>query len=83
MLLNKVRPEVRAAIRRAQAGYKEGNVTIFIVLTTTQQLLDNYLREAVLEGDLRRFLAELERGVGRRLVPPAPAMPVPDEGKAK
>lgn len=67
VLLTKVRPEVEEAIRRAQASYEEGDVPIFIVLATTQQLLDNYLREAVLHGDLRRFLAELERGVGRRL----------------
>jgi cobalt-zinc-cadmium efflux system outer membrane protein len=70
VLMTKVRPEVEAAIRRAQAAYKEGNVTIFIVLETTRQLLDNYLREAVLHGDLRRFWAELERSVGRRLAPP-------------
>ena len=76
VLLTKVRPEVQAAIRRAQAGYQEGNVTIFVVLTTTQQLLDNYLREAILDGDLRRFWAELERSVGRRLAPaPPPARP--------
>lgn len=67
VLLKKVRPEVEAAIRRAQAAYQEGNVPIFIVLETTRQLLDNYLREAQLHGDLRRFWAELERSVGRRL----------------
>lgn len=70
VLLAKVRPEVEGNVRRAQAAYQEGNVPIFIVLATTQQLIDNYLREAVLHGDLRRFLAELERSVGRRLVPP-------------
>ncbi len=85
VLLVKVRPEVEAAIRRAQAAYQEGNVPIFIVLATTQQLLDNYLREAVLHGDLRRFLAELERGVGKRLIlptQPAPAHPLPPPAKA-
>lgn len=77
VLRTKVRPEVETAIRRAQAAYQEGNVTIFIVLETTRQLLDNYLREAVLVGDLRRFLAELERGVGRLLVPPSSPLPSP------
>ncbi len=67
ILRTKVRPEVETAIRRAQAAYQEGNVTIFIVLETTRQLLDNYLREAQLHGDLRRFRAELERSVGKRL----------------
>ncbi|CAN5637211.1 TolC family protein [soil metagenome] len=63
----KVRPEVEAAIRRAQGAYQEGNVAIFIVLETTRQLLDNYLREAQLVADLRRNWAELERSAGRRL----------------
>jgi len=67
VLLTKVRPEVETAIRRAQGAYQEGNVTIFIVLETTRQLLDSYLREAVLDADLRRFFAELERSVGRRI----------------
>ncbi len=74
VLKTKVRPEVEAAIRRAQAAYQEGNVTIFVVFETTRQLLDNYLREAQLHGDLRRTWAELERSVGRRLAPP-PATP--------
>jgi cobalt-zinc-cadmium efflux system outer membrane protein len=67
VLRTKVRPELEGAVRRAQGAYQEGNVPIFIVLETTRQLLDNYLREAQLHGDLRRFFAELERSVGRRL----------------
>jgi len=78
VLLVKVRPEVEGNVRRAQAGYQEGNVTIFIVLETTRQLLDNYLREAVLHGDLRRFWAELERSIGKRL-----DMQNTDEGRMK
>ena len=69
VLRAKVRPEVEAAIRRAQGAYQEGNVPIFIVLETTRQLLDNYSREAILNADLRRFWAELERSVGKRLTP--------------
>jgi len=71
VLRAKVRPEVEAAIRRAQGAYQEGNVPIFIVLETTRQLLDSYSREAVLNADLRRFWAELERSVGKRLTPRA------------
>jgi cobalt-zinc-cadmium efflux system outer membrane protein len=67
ILREKVRPEVEGAVRRAQGAYQEGNVPIFIVLETTRQLLDNYLREAQLHGDLRRSWAELERSVGQRL----------------
>jgi len=69
VLRAKVRPEVEGAVRRAQAGYKAGNVAIFIVLETTRQRLDTDLREAQLHGDLRRYWAELERSVGRRLGP--------------
>jgi cobalt-zinc-cadmium efflux system outer membrane protein len=72
VLLTKVRPEVEGNVRRTQAAYQEGNVPIFVVLEATRQLLDTHLREAVLHGDLRRFLAELERSVGRRFAPPAP-----------
>lgn len=71
VLRTKVRPEVEGAVRRAQAAYQEGNVAIFIVLETTRQRLDTDLREAILHGDLRRFWAELERSVGRRLGPQA------------
>lgn len=70
VLLGKVRPEVEGNVRRAQAAYQEGNVPIFVVLEATRQLLDNHLREAVLHGDLRKFLAELERSVGRRFTSP-------------
>jgi cobalt-zinc-cadmium efflux system outer membrane protein len=72
VLRAKVRPEVEGAVRRAQAAYREGNVPIFIVLETTRQRLDTDLREAILCGDVRRFWAELERSVGRRLIPSAP-----------
>ena len=86
VVLTKIRPEVETAIRRAQAAYANGNVTIFVVLETTRQLLDNYLREAQLNADLLRFWAELERSVGRRLaagsptdVPGVPELPAPSE----
>ncbi len=70
VLKSRVRPEVESAIRLAQLDYKDGNVAIFVVLQTTRQLLDNYLREAQLHGDARRFWAELERSVGHRLAAP-------------
>ena len=71
VLRTKVRPEVDAGIRRAQAAYHEGNITYVIVLEMTRQLLENHLREAQLNGDLRRSWAELERSVGQRLSPQA------------
>ena len=79
---NKVRPEVETAIRLAQAAYREGEVTYLIVLEVTRQLLDNYLREAILQGDLRRAWAELERSVGRKLssTNDRPPAPIPSAG---
>lgn len=67
VLRTKVRPEVEVAIRRSQAAYQAGDVTILIVLETARQLLDSSLREAQLHGDLRRSWAELERSVGKRV----------------
>jgi cobalt-zinc-cadmium efflux system outer membrane protein len=69
----KVRPEVEASIQRSQAAYEQGNVPVFVVLESTRQLFDSYLREAQLQGDLRRSWAELERSIGRRLGKPAPS----------
>lgn len=77
VLRSKVRPEVEGSIRRAQGAYAEGNATIFLVLESTRQLLDAYLREAQLGADLSRTWAELERSVGRRLAIPTPAPATP------
>lgn len=81
VLMTKVRPEVETAIRRAQSAYQEGKITTIIVLETTRQLLDNYLREAQLQGDLRKTWAELERSVGQRL--PSSSKPPVEVGKTK
>lgn len=67
VLTEKVRPEVEAAIRRAEAAYKEGNASYLIVLETSRQLIDSYAREAQLTADARRAAVDLERSVGRRL----------------
>lgn len=61
------RPEVEAAIKRAQAAFEKGGVTYLLVLETNRQLIDTYAREAQLFADLRRAWAELERSVGRRV----------------
>lgn len=61
------RPEVEAAIKRAQAAFEKGGVTYLLVLESNRQLIDTYAREAQLYADLRRAWAELERSVGRKL----------------
>jgi cobalt-zinc-cadmium efflux system outer membrane protein len=62
-----VRPEVEAAIRRAEAAYREGDTPYVVVLQTTRQLLDARVRQEQLHAELRRAWAELERSVGQRL----------------
>ncbi len=71
----KTQPEVEAVIRRTETAYKEGNVTFVIVLETQRQLIDTLARDALLRAELRRAWAELERSVGRRLIPTAPEAP--------
>lgn len=83
VVTDKIRPEVVAQITRSQRAYEEGNVAIFIVLEATRQLLDNELRQAQLRADLRRFWAQLERSIGRRLAPPPmPTAPTPPKAEA-
>jgi cobalt-zinc-cadmium efflux system outer membrane protein len=78
---DQVRPEAEAAIRRAEAAYREGESPYIVVLQTTRQLLDTRLRRVQLEAELRRSWAELERSVGRRLDEAAEELPptVPEE----
>jgi len=66
-LLKKTRPEVEAAIRKAEIAYQEGNVTYVIVLEMNRMLIDTYAREAILYADLRRWWADVERSVGKKL----------------
>jgi cobalt-zinc-cadmium efflux system outer membrane protein len=83
VLDRQVRPEIEAAIRRAESAYREGNTPYVVVLETTRQFLDTRLRREVLQADLRRAWAELERSVGRRLDPAeGTAAPAPCDGPA-
>jgi len=68
-LRTNVQPEVNAAIKRAEASYKEGNSGYLIVLETSRRLIDVMIREAQLRVDQRRAWVELERSVGRHLSP--------------
>lgn len=75
ILDRRVRPEVDAAIRRAETAYREGNAGYVVVLETTRQLLDSLLRQEQLDAELRRTWPELERSVGRHLDGPPRAKP--------
>ena len=63
------------AQRLAQRSYDGGAATYFFVLQTTGPYLDARNRESLLAGDMRRATAELERGVGIRLMPAVPNLP--------
>lgn len=83
ILQTKIRPEVEAAIRRAESAYRAGDTSYVVALETTRQLIDSRFREVQLSADLRRNWADLERNVGRRInfdepLPP-PVEIIPDE----
>lgn len=62
-----LRPELDAAMRRAEEAFREGETSYIVVLETSRRLLDGRSREVQLHAELRRTWAELERSVGRRL----------------
>lgn len=70
LLRKNVRPEVEAAIRRAENAYKDGNASYLLSLEASRQLIDTLNREVQLKADQRRAWADLERSVGRRLNKP-------------
>lgn len=82
--LRAVREEILPALAEAEElareNYAAGGAPYFLVLQTTSQFLDARARELELEVELRRAVADLERGVGRRLREPVlpPDLPSPD-----
>lgn len=78
-------PELTRTVELAQRNYVGGGSDYFLVLQTTSQYLDARATELQLAANLRRAVAELERGVGHRIAPrtlspasprPLPAQPV-------
>ena len=65
---HQIMPSIEAAVELARKNFQGGGVAYFLVLQTTQQLIDSQIQEVELEGALRRALAELERSIGHRLV---------------
>jgi cobalt-zinc-cadmium efflux system outer membrane protein len=74
VLEDRVMPEVETGIRRAEAAFREGDAPYLVVLQASQQLLNSLARREQLHGELRRTWAELERSVGRHIVPPSPVV---------
>ncbi len=75
VLDGETRPEVAAAIQRASAAYRDGDVGYIVVLQTSRQLIDTELRQEQLHAELRRAWAELERSVGRHIAAPVATSP--------
>lgn len=69
--LTLVRDEILPALQQAQElarrNYENGGAPYFLVLQTTSQYLDTRMRDLQLHADMRRAVAELERGVGMKL----------------
>jgi cobalt-zinc-cadmium efflux system outer membrane protein len=66
-----VRDEILPALQQAQElarrNYENGGAPYFLVLQTTSQYLGTRMRDLQLHADMRRAVAELERGVGMKL----------------
>jgi cobalt-zinc-cadmium efflux system outer membrane protein len=76
-------PEATAAVAAASRALEEDGVSLVLVLETTRQLLDARWRELAALADVHRAVAELERGVGRRVFiePAAGGSGVPGGGE--
>jgi len=78
-------PQAEAAVASARHALEEDGVALLLVLETTRQLFTARGRELEAAAQVRRAVAELERGVGRRLYAvdalqkeEVEAVPVPD-----
>ena len=65
----RILPALTEAEGLARRNYENGGVSYFLVLQTTGQYIDAQLRRIDALANVRRAYAELERSVGRKLVP--------------
>ena len=72
LVRNEILPALQQTQKLARRNYENGGTPYFLVLQTTTQYLDARTRELQLEADMRRAIAELERGVGTKLIAAAP-----------
>jgi len=70
LLQTDVLPLLKDSVKLAEAAYRDGGTGYFLVLQSAGQFLDTRVRELELLADLRRAIAELDRSVGRKLLPP-------------
>ncbi|MEZ6125996.1 MAG: TolC family protein [Planctomycetaceae bacterium] len=66
---DRILPKLAAAAELARRNYVDGGVAYFLVLQATGQHIDTQVRRIEAEAAFRRARAELERGVGRRILP--------------
>lgn len=62
-------PEAESAVESARKALEEDGVSLLLVQQTVRQLLQAKQREIQAAAAVRRAVAELERSVGRRLLP--------------
>ena len=72
LVRNEILPALQQTQELARRNYENGGAPYFLVLQTTTQYLDARTRELQLEADMRRAVAELERGVGTKLIAATP-----------
>lgn len=73
LVRNEILPALQQTQELARRNYENGGAPYFLVLQTTTQYLDARTRELQLEADMRRAVAELERGVGTKLIASTPS----------
>jgi len=71
----RILPALTEAEELSRKNYEDGAAPYFLVLQTTGQYIDAQLRRIDAQANVRRAYAELERSVGRNLVP-MPANPI-------
>ena len=68
ILRQDVLPALEESVQLAEASYRDGAETYLFVLQSLSQFLDARVQEIQLEASLRKAIAELDRGVGKRVV---------------
>lgn len=69
ILQGELLPTLRDSVVVAQKAYEDGGADYLLVLQSTQQYLNSRASELDLQAALARAFAELDRSVGRRVIP--------------
>ncbi|MEZ6049424.1 MAG: TolC family protein [Planctomycetaceae bacterium] len=67
VLRTDVLPALEESVQLAESSYRDGGDTYLFVLQSLSQFLDARVQEIQFEAALRKAIAELERGVGKKI----------------